>query len=142
MNKKMVVVCDAGKVLFYHYQNHHLEAISKLNDYNDHLSTEQSTSDRSGSQMGSGSNHHALDPQHDKHDQNKEKFAAEIVKIIEHAENDHIFDALIIAASPKMLGHLRHKMKSHTQSKIICEIDKDLTKSSNADLLAHLQAHC
>jgi protein required for attachment to host cells len=93
-------------------------------------------SDRTPSGRGYG-----LDDRRDAHlDQFDQRFAAEIVASLTDLVREHGCRRVILAASPRMLGHLRRAGASLFEGKLaIDEIDRDLTKFSSAqihDLLA------
>jgi protein required for attachment to host cells len=93
-------------------------------------------SDRTPSGRGYG-----LDDHRDAHvDQFDLRFAAEIVARLTDLVREHGCRRVIVAASPRMLGHLRRAGASLFGGELaIDEIDRDLTKLSSArihDLLA------
>ena len=46
--------------------------------------------------------------------------------------------ALVVAAPPRTLAGLRHAFHPDVKSRIVAEIDKDLTKHSVAEIKHHL----
>ena len=57
----------------------------------------------------------------------KEAFAIDVAKILHSVEEN--YNQLILIASPFVLGRLRLQLSPNIASKVICEINKDLTKS-------------
>ena len=67
------------------------------------------------------------------------KFVRDMAVWLDQAVEANSFDRLILAASPKMLGDLRKTLSDSVQSRIVAQIDKDLTKMQEKDLLEELQ---
>lgn len=88
---------------------------------------EQGT-DAPGRAFGSlGQIHSAVEPT-DWHEFEKERFAVSIADRINKAAHAGAFDHIVIVAPPKILGDLRREFSKETESKIIAEINKDLTR--------------
>jgi protein required for attachment to host cells len=66
--------------------------------------------------------------QTDWHDIAEQRFAGDIAQALEvrHAKGD--IDALVVVAPPRTLAELRRSFSDGLRSKIIAEVDKDLTK--------------
>lgn len=63
----------------------------------------------------------------DWHELAKERFADELAEILYKQAHKNKFEKIVIAAPPKILGELRDKMHKEVSSRVIAEIDKDLT---------------
>lgn len=57
----------------------------------------------------------------------KEVFAIKIAEILHGMAAS--YDQIILIAAPVVLGHLRQHLSPHVTSKIVHEVDKDLTKA-------------
>ena len=68
----------------------------------------------------------------------KRGFAYEVAGYLNEAAQREAFHRLVLAAPPKFLGDLREAMSPALQQRIVAEIDKDLTKESDAALAARL----
>lgn len=68
-------------------------------------------------------------------------FARDLADHLEKAANEHRFDRLVLVAAPKALGDLRGLLPKTVQSKIVAEINKDLTNIPTPDLAKHLDEH-
>jgi protein required for attachment to host cells len=68
----------------------------------------------------------------------KEKFAKEMARVLDHAATDGAFDRLVLVAPPKTLGDLRGALAAATRKRVTAEIDKDLTQVSPGELGDHL----
>ena len=53
-------------------------------------------------------------------------FARTLAEWLNKACDEHAFDSLVIAASPKTLGRLRGLLSAQVQDKVIAELNKDL----------------
>lgn len=66
--------------------------------------------------------------QTDWHEQEELRFADDVAKLLEAHNATGDFDALVVVAPPKTLAELRRTFSDGLRSKIIAEVDKDLTK--------------
>ena len=87
---------------------------------------------------GSGA-HHAIEPRHDPHDYEKEKFGRHVAEIINQAAGRKAFDRLILVAPPKALGVLRGALDSHAAKRVVAELHKDLVRTPNGQLASHMR---
>lgn len=74
----------------------------------------------------SGTLRHGVEPHTDRRDVEKQKFAAQISKTLENAENNHQFESLILLASPQMLGILEKSLDARIQNKITQKLPKNI----------------
>ena len=65
-------------------------------------------------------------------------FVQEIAVWLDEAVHANAFDRLVLAASPKMLGNFRKALSVSVQSRLVAQIDKDLTKMNEKELFAEL----
>jgi protein required for attachment to host cells len=65
-------------------------------------------------------------------------FAKSLADYLENARNQGEFQTLYIAASPALLGLLRHSMHPSTAKLIKGEVDKDMTQMKPHEILSHL----
>jgi len=86
---------------------------------------------------GSGAAHHGVEPSSSEGRQNRERFAADLVGVLQKTWDDGGYDRLLIAAAPKMLGALRDQIPDGLAAKLVGELDKDLLHTPVADLPAH-----
>jgi protein required for attachment to host cells len=64
----------------------------------------------------------------DWHELEKKRFASELATHLYQAAHRNEFDHLIVVAPPRVLGELRQSFHKEVQSRIVAEIDKELTK--------------
>ncbi len=61
-------------------------------------------------------------------------FAKEVADYLKQARTQGKAERFVIAADPKFLGALREKMDSSTRDLVVKELDKDLSKASEAEI--------
>ncbi|MDX1542025.1 MAG: host attachment protein [Geminicoccaceae bacterium] len=99
-------------------------------------------SDRPGRTFDSGGEgRHAMEPSTDPQRHAKLSFARDLAERLSQAANRNEFDRLILVAAPRTLGDLRSLLSDSVKSKVVVEIDKDLTNTPDQDLGKHLDEH-
>ncbi|HVZ00896.1 MAG TPA: host attachment protein [Dongiaceae bacterium] len=147
MHKKItwVLVADGARAAFFHNDGpgKGLEPIFELGEHRHGADTHEMMSDKQGSMRGgpgtSGSA--ALLPRHDPHEAEEKRFVEHLAKELDEAVKAKRFDRLIIAAPPRALGNIRKALSTATAKLVSAEYDKDLTRSSPADIAKHLEDH-
>ena len=76
----------------------------------------------------------------DWHELEQHRFAQRVAAAMEKLVHERGAKALIIAAPPRTLAELRQSFHDDVKSRIIAEIDKDLTKHPVAEIERHLAA--
>ncbi len=136
-----VFVGDGRKALFLRndgdekYLN--LKTESVFEDVNP--ATHEQGSDRPGrvsKAMDSGQRS-AVEPV-DWHHIEEHRFAGMVASAMEKIVRDRKVPALVVVAPPKTLGDLRGAFHSDVRSRIIAEINKDLTRHPVGDIESHL----
>jgi protein required for attachment to host cells len=84
--------------------------------------------------------HHALQPRHDPHAMEKEKFARFVAQQINAVSAADAFDALLLVAPPHSLDAIRSALNTTAEAKIIGTLAKDLVKTADNELLPHIEA--
>ena len=74
----------------------------------------------------------------DWHEFEKHRFARRVAAALETLVHERDVKALIVAAPPRTLAELRHAFHADVKSRIIAEIDKDLTKHPINEIENHL----
>jgi protein required for attachment to host cells len=80
---------------------------------------------------------HAMQPREDLHRAEKRSFVHEVAAAVNKANTHDEFDCLVLVAPVHVLDELRHALDSPTQRKTVAQLQKDLTKVSDADLKEH-----
>ena len=74
------------------------------------------------------------------HELEEHRFAQRVAAAMEKLVRERKASAVIVAAPPKILAELRRVFHADVKSRIIAEIDKDLTKHPLAEIERHLAA--
>jgi protein required for attachment to host cells len=74
----------------------------------------------------------------DWHEFEQHRFARRVAAALEALVHDRDVKALIVAAPPRTLADLRHAFHADVRSRVIAEIDKDLTKHPINEIEKHL----
>jgi protein required for attachment to host cells len=96
-------------------------------------------SDRPGASFHSDATaHHTLAPRHDPHTLEKEKFARAVASHLNEAAANGAFESLVIVAPTRTLHEIRDGLDHATDALVIGALGKDLVKTPNHELAAHL----
>jgi protein required for attachment to host cells len=101
-------------------------------------SREQGTERPGRVQESVGTTHHAVEPRTDPHREAKRAFARHLAERLEAEVASYV--RLTLVAPPAFLGDLRAELGEATRRKLGSTLDKDLTRASLADIVAHLDA--
>jgi protein required for attachment to host cells len=74
----------------------------------------------------------------DWHDLEEHRFAKHVAEAMEKLVRERKVEALVVAAPPRTLADLRHAFHADVKSRIIAEIDKDLTHHPVDQIEKHL----
>ncbi len=103
--------------------------------------THDIVSDREGRAAGpAGGAGHAMTPVTDPHEHEETEFLRHMAARIGEFGQKNRYDRLVIVAAPRALGDLRTLLPRAARDKVSGELDKDLTRLSEADLAKHLKA--
>jgi protein required for attachment to host cells len=105
-----------------------------------HEPSREHGTDRAGRGVSSATTGHAYESRTDWHEQQKDEFAKDIVKLLNEAHLNDQFDELYLLASPKMLGLLRHHI-SRTNHHIGTKVSKELSKDAISFTLPEIQKY-
>lgn len=86
---------------------------------------------------GSGARH-AVEPRHDPHEFEKERFGKYVASVINEAAARDAFEQLVLVAPPRALGVLRAALDERARGRILEEVPKDLTRAPLDRLAEHL----
>lgn len=78
--------------------------------------------------------------QTDFHELGEQRFAKDAAAALQRLVRDRKVKALVIAAPPKTLAELRRVMHAEVKSRVVAEIDKDLTKMPIYEIEKRLSA--
>jgi protein required for attachment to host cells len=74
----------------------------------------------------------------DWHELQKERFAKRVASALEHLVRGEKAKSIIVVAPPRTLAELRNTLHADVKSRIVAEIDKDLTKFPIGEIEKHL----
>lgn len=116
-------------------------AIDKDFELEDRRRTHDIVSDREGRSAGpAGGSGHTMNAASDAHAYEETQFLRHIAAEIGALGQKNRYDRLVIVAAPRALGDLRTHLPRAARDKVSGELDKDLTRLSEADLAQHLEA--
>jgi protein required for attachment to host cells len=105
----------------------------------EHLKSADIGTDRPGRAFeSSGATRHAIEPRHDPHEMEKSRFILMVAERLNQESAEGSFDHLVLAAPPHLIHELREALDTPTRAKLVGTLNKDLTKTPDDDLPAHL----
>lgn len=140
-NNSVVLVADGRKSLFFRNQGDGTFpnlAIEEKAEQENPAHHEQA-SDTAGQSMKTMDGRGGSMDEVDFHQQEEDRFAAEIAAALQTRALANEFDALIIVAPPRTLGELRKHYHSEVERRIIGEVPKDLVNLSVPEIEKALQ---
>lgn len=137
-----VLIADGGRarILSREGSEHELSPVEGMTFHHDLPKTSDLARDRQPRSFESvGHGRHPVDSGPDLHRQEKEKFALELAKLLDAKAAEKAYDSLVIVAPAKALGELRASISAAVRAKVAGELDKDLTKTPNHEVMTHLK---
>jgi protein required for attachment to host cells len=104
-----------------------LEVLDTLTD-DANPPTHAQGADRPGRVVQSRTSRRSAVEQTDWHEMAEEKFAATVAARLNRAAQRKQFEQIVLVAPPQTLAALRTELDKETQSRVLAELDKDLTK--------------
>jgi protein required for attachment to host cells len=92
--------------------------------------TREQGTDRPGRKPGTDGVSKGAIEQTDWHQQQEERFAAELAEMLYKLGHAGRYEELVVVAPPKMLGDLRANFHNEVSSAIVAEVPRDLTNYS------------
>lgn len=136
-----VVVADGARAKFLAKNNHNLVPIMTTHHAADDVTVHRDKGSSTPGKVSKGitdKGTHSYPSHSDWYYFKKEVFATKIAAIIHNTAKD--YDQLILIAAPVVLGCLRQHLSPHVISKIVHEIDKDLTKMPLKEVMGYVQS--
>ena len=138
----MVFVGDGRRALFLRNEGDekfpNLKTEHVFTDHNP--PTHEQGSDRPGRAFSSADNRRSGVAQTDWHDLEEHRFADQVAAALEKIVREKKVESLVIVAPPRTLAELRRVFHADVKSRIIAELDKDLTKQPVYEIEKHLAA--
>ncbi len=138
-NNSLVLVADGRKLLFL--RNHGNESTMDLqleaHQEQQNPPTREQGTDAPG-QISLGGGRRSAMEQTDFHQIEEDRFASEAAEILRDRALSGDFKTLVVVAPPRTLGELRKHYHKEVASRIVQELDKDLTGFPISDIEAAL----
>jgi protein required for attachment to host cells len=100
----------------------------------DNPPTREQGTDRPGRKHGTDGHARSAIEQTDWHQQEEQRFAAELADRLYHLGHERRYENLVVVAPPKMLGDLRAKFHPQVSKAIVGEVPRDLTSYSPPEI--------
>lgn len=85
-----------------------------------------------------GAGRHAIEPHTELRDKTAEKFARALDSALERGRVDHLYDRLVVIASPSFLGRLNATFSRQLRTQLVSALPKDLTAARSEVIRSHL----
>ncbi|MBK5910031.1 Host attachment protein [Rhodothalassium salexigens] len=131
----LVVVADGSKLLILHNEGDaeypNLQVVHKQEQ--DNPANRDQATDGPGRLNDGGVGRSAVETT-DFHQIEEDRFADQVADLLYQRAHGGDLDKLILVAPPRLLGRLRETLHSEVKSRLIAEIDKDLTNHPPAKI--------
>ena len=104
------------------------------------LKASEVNSDRQGTFGEAAGRHHIGEAHTDFKHQTADRFADEVIELLEEERMEHKFGKIGLVCPPLFLGVLRNKLPAPLAALVTLEINKDYTQTPIQDLAKHLAA--
>jgi protein required for attachment to host cells len=101
--------------------------------------TREQGTDQPGRKHGSDGVSRSAVEQTDWHQQQEQRFAAQLAEVLYKLGHAGKFQQLVVVAPPRMLGDLRAKFHPAVSGAVIAELPRDLTQFSEPEIGAMLK---
>ena len=139
-HKALILVADGEKFLFLRNLGDLKtpSLIVEISGTHPGQPTREQGTDQPGRAFSSSGTRRSAIEQTDFHQIEKDRFAAEAAGLLNELAQSGDFEELIVIAPPRTLAELRNHYEKRVSSRIVAEIDKDLTKHTVEDITAIL----
>lgn len=141
-HKAFVVVADGRKMLFFRnegdaaYPNLVVESVREQ----DNMPNSAQSRDAPGTVFSSVGTGRSSYEETDFHQLEEDRFAAETADILKRRAFKNDYESLVVVAPPRTLGELRKHYHKEVSSRLIGEVDKDLTRHPVIEIETALRA--
>jgi len=142
-NSIWVVVADSNMCRIYHYSKKpmRLSLIKELNHPENKLRDMDITSSKPGRYQSDNSSHGTYSQQSDPKEIQIDNFFREIANELDHGRNIQAYENLIIITTPHMTGLLFKHINKNVKNLVLNNIEKDMTRLPESELLSFLNEH-
>jgi protein required for attachment to host cells len=141
--KTWVVVADGARARIFQHEAK-AGALKPVFDHDflgpSRVHTSDIVSDKPGEGRGGGlSAPRAMAAPTDWHRNAKHEFARNMARVLDDAATRNEFARLVLVAPPQALGDLRECLNKTTRSRVVSEVNKDLTTLNTREVPEHLR---
>jgi len=137
-NNALVLVTDGRKTLFFrnHGDVNQIDLRTEAHDERQDASDAEMKTDGPGSVGQSSTSGRSTYEETDFHQLEEDRWAKSSAEAVNKRALTNDFDALAIIAPPKTLGELRKQLHKEASRRVVCEISKEMTGHTIADIEA------
>jgi protein required for attachment to host cells len=124
-----VLIADGEKALFLRNDGDEIDfnlTVVSMKEQENPSTREQGT-DKPGRFQDDGVQQRSSLDDTDWHRLEKDRFADDLADLLYQRAHRGLYDRIILVASPKVLGELRHKLHKEVESRVLAELPKTLT---------------
>ena len=135
-NNALVLVTDGRKTLFFrnHGDQNQIDLRTEAHDERQDLSDGEMKTDAAGSNQQSGGYGRPSYEETDFHQLEEDRWAKAAAEDVNRRALTNDFEALAIIAPPKTLGKLRKQLHKEAAKRVVCEVAKEMTGHTIADI--------
>ena len=135
-NHALVLVTDGRKTLFFrnHGDINQIDLRTEAHDERVDQSDGEMKTDAAGSTHQSGGDGRSSYEETDFHQLEEDRWAKSAAEEVNKRALSNDFEALAIIAPPKTLGELRKQLHKEAAKRVVCEIAKEMTGHTIADI--------
>ena len=135
-NQALVLVTDGRKTLFFrnHGDVNQIDLRTEAHDEREDAKDSDMKTDAPGSQSQSAGYGRSTYEETDFHQLEEDRWAKSAAEEVNKRALANDFDALAIIAPPKTLGELRKALHKEAARRVVCEIAKEMTGHTIADI--------
>ena len=135
-NLALVLVTDGRKTLFFrnHGDVNQIDLRTEAHDERADAKDSEMKTDSPGTTNQSGGFGHSTYEETDFHQLEEDRWAKSAADEVNKRVLAHDFEALAIIAPPKTLGELRKGLHKEAARRVVCEIAKEMTGHTVADI--------
>ncbi len=135
-NLALVLVTDGRKTLFFrnHGDVNQIDLRTEAHDERADAKDSEMKTDAAGSNAQSGGYGRPSYEETDFHQLEEDRWAKHAAEDVNKRALANDFEALVIIAPPKTLGELRKQLHKEATRRVVCEISKEMTGHTIADI--------
>ncbi len=135
-NNALVLVTDGRKTLFFrnHGDVNQIDLRTEAHDERQDASDGEMKTDAAGTNQQSGGYGRSTYEETDFHQLEEDRWAKAAAEEVNKRALSNDFEALAIIAPPKTLGELRKQLHKEAARRVVCEISKEMTGHTIADI--------